>query len=93
MVAIDDAANDDAVIDDAVFNDELKPVSNPMTALNLTPGFGTYGANRPARDAHRARRFVTQSHALGAPTARPGPLLIAATVVVAVVLIARRLID
>jgi len=61
--------------------------------LDLASQFGLYRSNRSTRDGHRSRRFVTQSHALSAPIARPGPLLVAATVAVAVMLIARRLID
>ena len=46
---------------------------------------------RPARDNVRHGRFVTQSHVLSAPIARPGPLAIAAAVAVALVLVTRRL--
>ena len=59
----------------------------------VTPGIGL-GARRPtnsANDDRRNARFVTQSHALGAPAASPRALLIAAAVAVAVLVIGYRL--
>lgn len=56
-------------------------------------------AIRLAREAHlgpqlaRSRRFVTQSHALSTPMARPRSLFIAATIAVALYLLGRRLSD
>lgn len=77
-----------------MMNSDLHPSYRAsLPSLDLAPGFGIYGSYRPSRDVRRTRRFVTESHALGAPIARPGPLLVAATVAIAVVLIARRLID
>jgi hypothetical protein len=59
----------------------------------VTPGIGL-GSRRPTTSANDGRhngRFVTQSHALGAPIASPGALLIAAAVAVAVFVIGFRL--
>ncbi len=63
-----------------------------------TPALGAPGlyrdrAMRPAREAWRHRRYVTQSHALGAPIASPRSLAIAAAVAVALFFVARRLTD
>ena len=59
----------------------------------MAPGAGFYGSDRTSREPRAARRFVTESHVLGAPIARPVPLLIAASVAIAVIWIARRLLD
>ena len=55
------------------------------------PGFGHDRSMRPSREPGHGGRFVTQSHVLGAPFARPGSLAIAAAVAVALVLVTRRL--
>lgn len=59
--------------------------------------FGPYRSNettgsRPERNL-RSPRFVTQSHALGAPMAKPASLILAAAIAVAVYLVGRRLVD
>ena len=59
----------------------------------VTPGIGD-GSRRPtasANDDRRNARFVTESHALGAPIASPGALLIAAALAVAIFVIGFRL--
>lgn len=63
----------------------------PRPQRDLAPGFGRDRSMRPARDNVRHGRFVTQSHVLSAPIARPGPIAIAAAVAVALVLVTRRL--
>jgi hypothetical protein len=67
-----------------------------LTNLYLTPLSQREGAAgrrdrsmRPVRDPRG--RFVTQSHVLSAPRARPVPLAIAAAVAVALVIVTRRL--
>lgn len=67
-------------------------MSSATSAFDL-PRLNRAGAMRPARESFKQRRFVTQSHSLGAPIASPGSLAIAAAVVVGLYLIARRLID
>ncbi len=62
-----------------------------------TASFGTYRSNgtpgsRPDRNS-RSPRFVTQSHALGAPMANPASLIVAAAIAVAVYFVGRRLVD
>ncbi len=57
------------------------------------PGVGRDLAMRPAREASRHRRFVTQSHALGAPKASPRSLAVAAAVAVALFYVAKKLTD
>ena len=59
--------------------------------MQVTPGLA--GPRRATTSANDARhvRFVTQSHALGAPKAKPGALLIAAAVAIAVFVIGLRL--
>ncbi len=46
---------------------------------------------RPSRLRKQPGRFVTQTHALGAPRARPSALLIVGVVVVVLYVIGRRL--
>lgn len=57
----------------------------------VSPGFARDRSLRPSHNSAGHGRFVTQSHALSAPRARPASLAIAAAVAVALVLVTRRL--
>ena len=67
----------------------------PMTSGNAS--FGPYRSSDQSGSwserSSRSSRFVTQSHALGAPMASPTSLLVAAAIAVAVYLVGRRLVD
>jgi hypothetical protein len=69
-------------------------MTSPHASL-MTPGIavglGSRRTTDSANDDRRNARFVTQSHALGAPIASPRALIIAAAVIVAVLLIGFRL--
>lgn len=70
------------------------PMTYPHHSI-VTPGIGIglglRRATTSANDERRNARFVTQSHALGAPIASPRALLIAAAVALAVFVIGLRL--
>lgn len=61
------------------------------TPFLVTPGIDSRRPTASASDDRRMVRFVTQSHALGAPAASPGALLIAAAVAVAIFVLGLRL--
>lgn len=68
-------------------------------AAPMNPGGASYGpyrsesfGSRPERTT-TSSRFVTQSHALGAPMASPASLIVAAAIAVAVYFVGRRLVD
>ena len=66
--------------------------AHPASAhRDVSPGFARDRSLRPAHNSTRHGRFVTQSHVLSAPLARPTSLAIAAAVAVALVLVTRRL--
>ncbi len=54
-------------------------------------GLAPQRAARSSRLRKHPSRFVTQTHALGAPRARPGSLLIVGAAVIVLYVIARRL--
>ncbi len=65
---------------------------NDRIANRLSPGIVSGRSFRRASGL-ATRRFVTQSHVLSAPIARPRSLFVAATIAFALYLIGRRLSD
>ncbi len=69
-------------------------------ATPMSQGSASYGPYRPdapygfrPERSGTSARFVTQSHALGAPMASPASLIVAAAIAVAVYFVGRRLVD
>ncbi len=62
-----------------------------IAQFRTAPGIAAGSPGRRASPALGTPRFVTQSHALSAPIARPRSLFLAATIAIALYLLGRRI--